>query len=337
MKNKLFTSFFTKFFGATLVATAVGVASAGTAMAQTQAEAQWPNKELKLIVPFGAGSTPDQIARVVANEASKSLNQPIIIENRPGAGGNIGTAAIAKAKPDGYTFGISINGPLVYNQFLYKNLSFDPNKDLYPLTLAVTQPNVIAVTAESGIETLAQLVEELKQKPDSMNFAIPGTGSGSHLSQELLLQTVGAKAQAIPYNSSPQALNSLIAGDTQFTALAPIALVPLAKDGRLTLLAQTGAERIEALADVPTIKESGVADIVGAAWSGFVISNKVPQAIKQKLQQALVDALNQEEVVKTLRAQYMEPTPSTPEEFKAYMEEEKNRWEPLIKSLNLSL
>ncbi|WP_432784332.1 hypothetical protein AAEX37_01307 [Oligella sp. MSHR50489EDL] len=337
MKNKLFTPLFTKFCGAALVATAFAAVSAGFALAQAQSNDQWPNKELRLIVPFGAGSTPDQIARVVANEASKSLNQPIIIENRPGAGGNIGTAAIAKAKPDGYTFGISINGPLVYNQFLYKNLNFDPNKDLYPLTLAVTQPNVIAVTAESGIESLEQLVDEIKKNPDSMNFAIPGTGSGSHLSQELLLQTVGAKAQAIPYNSSPQALNSLVAGDTQFTALAPIALVPLAKDGRLKLLAQTGAERIGALADVPTIKETGVADIVGAAWSGFVISNKVPQPIKKKLQEALIEALNQEEVVKTLRSQFMEPTPSTPEAFKAYMEEEKARWEPLIKSLDLSL
>lgn len=337
MKIKLSIPLSNKLFGATLLATAlIAFSSVGT-QAQAQTEEQWPNKEIRLIVPFGPGSTPDQIARVVAAEASKTLNQTIVIENRSGAGGNIGTGAIARAKPDGYTFGISINGPLVYNQFLYKNLNFDPNKDLYPLTLAVTQPNVIAVATDSGIETLEELADEIKKNPDSMNFAIPGTGSGSHLTQELLLQTIGGEAMAIPYNSSPQALNSLIAGDTQFTALAPIALVPLATEGRLKLLAQTGAERIEALSDVPTIKETGVADIVGSAWSGFVISNKVPQAIKKQLQEALFEALNQPNVVETLRAQYMEPTPSTPEEFKAYMEEEKKRWEPLIKSLDLAL
>ena len=305
--------------------------------AHAQASDSWPTKEIRLIVPFGAGSTPDQIARIVASEASKTLSQTIVIENRPGAGGNIGTGAIARAKPDGYTFGISINGPLVYNQFLYSNLNYDPNKDLYPLTLAVTQPNVIAVASDSGIESLEELAEEIKKNPDVLNFAIPGTGSGSHLTQELFLQAIGGEAMAIPYNSSPQALNSLIAGDTQFTALAPIALVPLATDGRLTLLAQTGAERIKVLADIPTIRETGVADIVGAAWSGFVISNKVPQHIKNQLQKALFDALHDPAVVKALRAQYMEATPSTPEEFKAYMQKEIELWSPLIKSLDLEM
>lgn len=327
-------SFFVKkMLGATLVLSSF--VAFGPALAQDSNA--WPTKEIRLIVPFGPGSTPDQIARVVAAEASKSLNQTIVIENRSGAGGNIGTAAIARAKPDGYTFGISINGPLVYNQFLYSNLNFDPNKDLYPLTLAVTQPNVIAVSSESGIESLDELAEEIKKNPDSMNFAVPGTGSGSHLIQELFLQAIGGEAMAIPYNSSPQALNSLVAGDTQFTALAPIALVPLAEDGRLKLLAQTGAERIEALSDVPTIKEIGTADIVGAAWSGFVISNKVPQNIKDQLQKALVDALNEPAVVETLRVQYMEPTPSTPEEFKAYMQQEIKQWKPLIESLDLEM
>lgn len=304
---------------------------------QAQDTNSWPNKNLRLIVPFGAGSTPDQIARIVANQAEKTLNQTIVIENRPGAGGNIGTGAIARAKPDGYTFGISINGPLVYNQFLYKNLNFDPNKDLYPLTLAVTQPNVIAVSTEGGIDSLESLAEEIKKQPDAMNFSIPGTGSGSHLTQELFLQAIAGEATAIPYSSSPQALNALIAGDTQFTALAPIALVPLANEGRLKLLAQTGAARIEALPDVPTIKETGTADIVGAAWSGFVISNKVPQSVKNQLQKALYDALNEPAVVDALRAQYMEPTPSTPEEFKAYMQEEISQWKPLIESLNLEM
>lgn len=326
---------FKKIFGTAVCALASLSFTISPSWAQETSD--WPSKEIRLIVPFGPGSTPDQIARIVAAEASKTLGQSIVIDNRSGAGGNIGTAAIAKARPDGYTFGISINGPLVYNQFLYKNLGFDPNKDLYPLTLAVTQPNVIAVSSASGIETLEELAEAIKAADGAFNFAIPGTGSGSHLSQALFLQTIGAEAMAIPYNSSPQALNSLIAGDTQFTALAPIALVPLAKDGRLNLLAQTGAERIDALTDIPTVKETGVADIVGAAWSGFVISNRVPQPIKNRLQEAIYEALQQPDVAAALRAQYMEPTPSTPEEFKAFMQEEINQWRPLIQNLKLDL
>ena len=300
-------------------------------------EADWPNKDIRLIVPYELGSSSDQIARVVAAEAAKKLKQTIVVENQAGSDGNNGTAAIAKAKADGYTFGISANAPLVYNQFLYKKLNFDPNKDLYPLTLAATQANVIAVSTESGIDSFEDLAEKIKANPDKMRFAISANGSNSHLIQTLFLKNIDGDAVGVPYDSSAEALNSLIADDTQFTALSPIALVPLANEGRLKLLAQTGAERIELLSDIPTLRETGVADIVGTTWSGFVISNKVPQTIKDKLQQALIDALNEERVAETLRAQYMEPMPSSPQEFKAFMQSEINQWRPLINDLDIEM
>lgn len=301
----------------------------------TEPVEQWPSRELHLIVPFGAGSTPDQVARIVAAEASKTLGQKIIIENKVGAGGNVGTASVARAKPDGYTFGISINGPLVYNQFIFKNLGYNPETDLAPLTLAVTQPNVIVANNSLNISTLEELAQAIKAHPDKYNFAIPGTGSGSHLSVELLLKAIDGKATAIPYSSSPAAINSLLAGDTQFTALAPIAVVPLAQEGRLTILAQTSAKRNSTLADVPTVSETNVAQIDSQAWSGFVISNKVPEPIRAKLQEALFNALNNEQVVASIRGQYMDPIPSSPEQFSAYMKEEKARWQPLIESLDI--
>jgi len=313
---------------------AIAFSSSSAAIANT---GNWPEHELKLIVPFGAGSTPDQIARIVAEKASGTLGKVIVIDNKPGAGGNIGTAAVAHAKPDGYTFGISITGPLVNNPFIYNNLSYDPEKDLSPLTMAVTQPNIIAVRSDSGIKTLQALIDKIKENPDKFNYATAGTGTGSHLSMELMLQAINGIATAVPYASSPNAMNSLLAGDTQFTALAPIAVLPLVNDGRLTALAQTTAERVNALPAIPTVSEAGVPGIEGSAWSGFIISSKVDKAIQEKLAKALVDALNDPVVKEKLQAQYMDPIPGTPEQFRAYMQQEKARWQPLIEKLDLKI
>ncbi len=305
--------------------------------AATVDTAKWPEHPLTLIVPFGAGSTPDQIARLVAQSAEKKLGQTIVVENKAGAGGNIGTNQVAKAKPDGYTFGISITGPLVNNQFIYKNLPYNPEKDLAPLTMAVTQPNVIVVTKKSGISSLEELIKKIQAEPDKLNYATSGNGTGSHLSMELMLQAVNGKATAVPYPSSPAALNSLIAGDTQFTALAPIAVLPLVKEGRLVALAQTSATRSASLPDIPTVSEAGAPGIEGAAWSGFVISSKVPIEIRNTLTDALLTALKDPVVEKKLKDQYMDPIPSTPEAFHEYMNQEKARWQPLIEKLNLSV
>ncbi len=325
----------------TIMGLALASLAAGSLTFATSAafadESKWPEHPLTLIVPFGPGSTPDQIARIVAQSAQKKLGQTIVVENKAGAGGNIGTNQIAKAKPDGYTFGISITGPLVNNQFIYDKLPYNPEKDLAPLTLAVTQPNVIVVTKQSGISSLEELIKKIQAEPDKMNFATAGNGTGSHLSIELMLQAVNGKATAVPYPSSPAALNSLIAGDTQFTALAPIAVLPLVKEGRLVALAQTSAERNSSLPDIPTVSEVGAPGIEGAAWSGFVTSSQVPIEIRNILTDALLTALKDPEVEKKLKAQYMDPIPSTPEAFHEYMEQEKARWQPLIEKLNLKV
>lgn len=295
----------------------------------------WPSKELHLIVPFGPGSNPDQISRMVSSEASKTLGQTIVVENKPGAGGNIGTAAIANAKPDGYTFGMSINGPLVYNQYIYDNLKFNSKTDLSPLTLAVTQPNLIVASKSMGVSTLSELIEKLKAEPGKYNFATVGKGSGSHLTSELFLKGTGTEAVAIHYKGSPDAVNSLLAGDTQFAAMNPPSVMPLVKDGKLVVLAQAFDKRSSTLPDIPTIKESGAGDITSEAWNGYVISSKVDPEIKSKLQKALFDALSKPEIAQKLEAQYMTPIPSSPEEFSKKMESEEAKWKPIIEKLNL--
>jgi tripartite-type tricarboxylate transporter receptor subunit TctC len=295
----------------------------------------WPSQPFKLLVPFGAGSSPDQVARIVGEKAGAILGQNVIVENKPGAGGNIGTFAIASAKPEGYTFGVSITGPLVNNTLLFDKLPYDPKRDLAPLTLAVHQPNVLVVPAKLGIRNIAQLLDEIKKNPDKFNFPSVGSGSLSHLGVELILQQIGAKAVHVPYPSSPAALTSLLSGDTQFAALPPIAVMPMVKDGRLKALAVTSSQRSSLLPDIPTLSEAGVQGVEGSAWIGFVVSAQVPADIRKKLSDALIQAIKDPEVAKRLRAQYMDPVGDTPEQFRAYMDEELQRWGPLIRKLGI--
>ncbi|CAP40843.1 Bug family tripartite tricarboxylate transporter substrate binding protein [Bordetella petrii] len=297
--------------------------------------ADWPAQPLKLVVPFGPGSSPDQVARIVGDKAGNILGQTVVVENKPGASGNIGTYAIANAKPDGYTFGVSITGPLVNNTVLFDKLPYNPFKDLSALTLAVHQPNVLVVPAKSGITSIAQLLDALKQHPDQYNFPSPGAGTVSHLSVELMLQRIGAKAVHVPYPSSPAALSSVIAGDTQFAALPPIAVMPMVKDGRLKALAVTSSKRSALLPDIPTLAEVGVKGIEGSAWIGFVVSSKVPADVQKKLSDALIRAIHDPAVQQRLQAQYMDPVGNTPAEFRAYMDDELRRWKPLIGQLGI--
>jgi len=297
--------------------------------------AEWPTQPLRLVVPFGPGSTPDHTARIVGEAVSGILGQAVVVDNRPGASGSIGTQAIATAKPDGYTFGVSITGPMVNNTVLFDSLPYDPFKDLSPLTLAVHQPNVLVVPAASGITGIDALLDVLRWHPDQYNFPSTGAGTVSHLSVELLLQRVGSKAVHAPYASSTAALSSVIAGDTQFAALPPAAVMPMVKDGRLKALAVTSSKRSVLLPDIPTLAEVGVPGIEGSAWIGFVISSQVPADVQKTLADALIRALHTPSVQQRLRAQYMEPVGSTPAEFRAYMDADLQRWKPLIEQLGI--
>lgn len=306
----------------------------GLASAYGQAGA-WPEQPLKLIVPFGPGSSPDQVARIVGEKAGALLGQTIVVDNKPGASGNIGTNAIATARPDGYTFGVSITGPLVNNTLLFDKLPYDPVKDLSPLSLAVHQPNVLVVRSDSGMTSITQLLDMLRKNPGKANFPSTGAGTVSHLAVELMLKQIGSSATHVPYPSSPAALTSLLSGDTQFGALPPVAVMAMVKEGRLKALAVTSSRRSGLLPDIPTLAEVGVPGIEGSAWIGFVISSKTPPEIQAKLAGALIEAMRDPGVQSRLRANFMDPVGSTPAEFRSYMDAEFKRWSPLIRQLNL--
>ena len=291
----------------------------------------YPARPIRLIVPFSAGSTPDVFARIVGEKASTGLKQPVVIENRPGAGGNTGTDAMAKAAPDGYTIGASITGPLVNNTVLYKKLPYNPFTDLAPITFGVHQPNVIAVSPALGVNSMPELFALLKKNPGKYNYASIGAGSLSHLSMELIKSLTGTFVVHIPYTSSPAAVTGLIAGDTHIASLAPLAVMPHVPTGRLKVLAISTPQRSPLLPNIPTFKETGVLDVVASAWIGLVAPAKTPPAIIERLNREFAAAMKDPATAEKLRAQYMEPQPGTPAEFAAYMQEELKRWTPVIK------
>ena len=307
------------------------IATALLLLAMPAAAQDFPSRPIRLIVPFAAGSTPDVFARIVGEKASAGLKQPVVIENRPGAGGNTGTDAVAKAAPDGYTMGASITGPLVNNTVLYKKMPYNPFTDLAPITFGVHQPNVIAVSAALGVGSMPELFALLKKNPGKYNYASIGAGSLSHLSMELIKSLTGTFVVHIPYTSSPAAVTGLIAGDTQIASLAPLAVMPHVATGRLKVLAISTPQRSPLLPNIPTFKETGVLDVVASAWIGLVAPAKTPLAIVERLNREFVAALKDPATAEKLRAQYMEPQPGTPAEFAAYLQEELKRWTPVIK------
>jgi tripartite-type tricarboxylate transporter receptor subunit TctC len=307
----------------------IAAASCLPAMADAQ-QPDWPNRTVKLIVPFPPGSTPDVLARLVADRLATPLRQPVIVDNKAGAGGNIGTDAVAKAAPDGYTVGVSITGPLVNNTVLYKTLPYDPFRDLAPVTLAAVQPNVLAVSTDLGVSTVRELIDLLRRNPGKYNYASVGAGTVSHLSMELIKARTGTFIVHVPYNASPAAVMSILQGDTQMASLAPLAVIPQVKAGKLRALAVTTAERSVFMPEVPTFREAGIPDIEATAWIGIVVPARTPQAIIDRLNREIVAILKDPQTVEKLRAVYMDPIGNSPQAFAAFMQEELKRWKPVI-------
>ncbi len=304
---------------------------AATAAAAITAQAQdWPQRPVRVIVPFAAGASPDILARIVNDKLASRIGQPLIVENKPGAGGNSGTDQAAKATPDGYTFLLSVNAPLVYNTVLYKNLPYDPFRDLVPVSLAATTPNVCAVSNGMNVESVKGWLEAMKRNPGQFNFASTGNGSISHLGVELLKLKTRSFAVHIPYASSGQAVSAIIQGDVQFACLPPVSVMPQAKAGRLKAIAVTSAERSALLPELPTLRESGLPDIQAMPWFAYMAPRGTPDAIVQRMSREIAAVLKDPEVHQRLQTAYFDPVGSTPEALSKFMGEELRRWKPVI-------
>jgi tripartite-type tricarboxylate transporter receptor subunit TctC len=303
----------------------------------TPAAAQeWPAKTVKIVVPFGPGSTPDMVARLIADRLQHKLGQSFVVENKPGASGNLGTDAVAKADPDGYTIGISIGGPLAINTLLFSKLPYDPAKDIAPITQLITQPSALAVNPELGVADVAALIALLKRAPGKHNFGSIGNGSLSHLAMEAVALKSGAQMVHIPYPGSPQAITAVIRGDVQMACLPAIAVTPHAATGKVKLLAVSTARRSALLPDVPTLKEAGV-DVEADAWMGLIAPGRTPAAVIARIHDEVVQAIRTPEAREKLATQLMEPVGNTPAEFRGVIDREIVRWAPVIKAINLKI
>lgn len=314
----------------TLLVLAATAAIAITAQAQ-----DWPQRPVRVIVPFAAGASPDILARIVNDKLAARIGQPLIVENKPGAGGNSGTDQASKAAPDGYTFLLSVNAPLVYNTILYKNLPYDPFKDLVPVSLAATTPNVCAVSNGMNVDSVKGWLDAMKRNPGQFNFASTGNGSISHLGVELIKLKTRSFAVHIPYASSGQAVTAIIQGDVQFACLPPVSVMPQAKAGRLKAIAVTSAERSGLLPELPTLRESGLPDIQAVPWFAYMAPKGTPDAIVQRMSREIAAVLKDPEVLKRLQTAYFDPVGSTPEALAKFMGEELRRWKPVIERTGL--
>jgi tripartite-type tricarboxylate transporter receptor subunit TctC len=309
----------------------------GLLIATAHAPAQdWPTKPVKIVVPFSAGSTPDVVARLIADHLQKKLGQPFVIDNKPGASGNIGTDAVAKATRDGATIGVSIGGPLAINTLLFSKLPYDPRTDLAPITQLVTQPSALAVNSSVMVNSAGELVALLKREPGRYNFGSIGNGSLSHLAMEAIALAAGTQMVHIPYASSPAAMTAIIRGDVQMGCLPAIAVTPHVASGAIKILAVSTARRSPYLPEIPTLKEGGI-DVDADAWMGMIAPAHTPEGIVAKIQREVVEAIRSQAVREKLAAQLMEPVGNSPAEFRARIDSEIARWAPVIRAANIKV
>ena len=296
----------------------MGMGVLGSLAIPTVAMAQYPNKPIKLIVPFGAGGITDLVARIIGERLSAQLGQPVVVENRAGAGGNIAAAAVAKSPADGYTLLMSTAAMLSINPALYKQLPFDP-KDLAPVALVANTPHVLVVNSGLQVSTLSELVALSKSHPDTITFGTAGNGSSPHIALELLKLLTNARYVHIPFKSGVESVTSVVAGNVQVTMEAIPIIVSHVKAGKLKALAIASAHRAAAMPDLRTAAEAGVPGLETGSVSGIVAPAATPREIVTRLNRVVNTALEQPETRDRLIGQGSDALPSTPESFQGYI------------------
>jgi tripartite-type tricarboxylate transporter receptor subunit TctC len=323
----------TKLFQVSLLA--LCLSASASSYAQGSAAAAYPVKSVRLLVGFAPGGGTDSAARTVAVKLSELLGQTVVVDNRPGAGGNIAADAVANAAPDGYTIGLANIGSLAVNPHMPDGTPYKTLKDFAMISNGVTFGNILVVRTDSNIKTLADYIAAAKNKEKPLFYGSPGLGSAGHLAGELLQARTGTFAEHINYKGGGPAMTALLAGDIQaIFASAPTA-IPQVKGGKLRALAVTGAQRSQALPDVPTVAELGFPGYQATNWYSFVAPARTPDAIVKKLNEAIVAALRDPKTIERLETQAMEPDPSTPEQMRAFVEKEYETWGDVVRKLNL--
>jgi tripartite-type tricarboxylate transporter receptor subunit TctC len=314
-----------------LLIAAVGLALAATNTAQAQT---WPQKPVHIIVAFTPGSATDIMARAVSNELSERLGQPVIVENRPGAGGTIAAAQVAKATPDGYTLLVNSSGHTV-NPWIYEKLPYDTAKDLMGVTIIARQPNVLVVSPDRGWKTVNDLVAEAKANPGKMAFASAGVGSATHINGEKFKVSAAIDVLHVPYKGTPEALNDVMGKRVDYFFSPVVSALSIVRDKKLMALAVGSPTRASVLPDVPTTEEAGYKNSSYNYWAGVLAPAGTPRAVIDRLNKALVAVLALPEVKERLAKIGADPSPTTPQEFDELVLRELAEYRELVKAAGI--
>jgi tripartite-type tricarboxylate transporter receptor subunit TctC len=298
-------------------------------LGHAHAQNAWPAKPIRLIVGFAAGGSTDVTARIIAQALSERLGQPVVIENRGGAGGNIGADAVAKADPDGYTLLMATSSTFAANPNLYKTLPFDVQKDFAPITVTAFIPNLLVVNPSVPANNVAEFITYLKANPEKLNFASAGNGTSQHLSGELFNSLAGVRMTHVAYRGGAPAVSDLLGGQVQVIFAPLVEVIQQVRAEKLRALGITTAKRSPLLPEVPTILES-LPGYEVALWNGLLAPAKTPPDIIERVNRATIEALRSPEVKAKLAEQGSEPVGNTPAEFKAFIESELVKWRRLV-------
>ena len=291
----------------------------------------YPAKPIRFVVAFPPGGGTDIIARSIAQKLAERFAQQVVVDNRPGAGGNVGTEIVAKAAPDGYTMLMGSAGPLAINASLFAKMPFDPIRDLAPVTLAASTPNVLVVHPSLPAGTLQELIALARARPGELNFASSGQGTPAHLAGELFNSMAGVRLIHVPYKGAAPALTDVLSGQVQimFSTMPPA--LPHVKDGRLRALAVASLKRSPAMPELPTLDEAGLPGFEANTWHGVMVPAGTPGAIISTLHREIVAILHRPDVIERLSSQGAEPVGGTPEEFAAYIKSETIKWAKVVR------
>ena len=297
----------------------------------------WPDRPVHVIVPAPPASSLDIVVRTLGEKLKERWKHPLVVEKKPGAGGMLGMDVVAKAPPDGYTLGIGFNGPIAFGPFLYKKMPYDPARDLAPVVLTTSQPNVLAVQAGNPAKTLPEFVAWAKAQGDRLSYASVGNGSSSHLTAELFDIDAGIKAVHVPYNGSPAAATSVAAGQTQMLFAVAPALLPFVQSGKVKLLAVTSRERLPSMKDVPTIAEQGYPGFEALAWNGLFAPAGTPAEIVNRINADVNELLQLPEVREAFARQGLVVGGGSAAEFEAMIDRDAKKWGAIITQTGIKL
>ena len=302
----------------------------GSFAVHAQTNSSWPRETIRIVVSFTPGGAPDTLARVLAEDWQKTLGVPILVENRPGHGGNIGADLVAKSNPDGYTLLIGTVGIHAINGALYEKLPYDPIADFTPISFLASTPNVLIVNKQLGVQSLKELITLAKSKPNELTFGSSGTGTSIHMSGELFKDLAGVQIRHIPYKGRAQSLPDLVSGRISMLFDNFASAQPLIRANEVIALGVTTLKRSPSAPDIPTLAEQGLRGFEAVSWFSLMAPAKLPKEIQARLNQLTVQTLSKPEIRSRLSNGGLEPNPGSPEELSRYIQQEASKWRKIV-------